>query len=63
MSRVIPIILSVWFLSFVEPIADKVSPKAVKFFTKPLITVLIGGVAALAVFLPPDKSGHRLILP
>ncbi len=51
-SSVIPIILSVWFLSFVEPIADKVSPKAVKFFTKPLITVLIGGVAALAVLGP-----------
>lgn len=51
-SSVIPIILSVWFLSFVEPIADRVSPKAVKFFTKPLITVLIGGVAALVVLGP-----------
>ena len=51
-SSVIPIILSVWFLSFVEPIADKVSPKAVKFFTKPLITVLVGGVAALVVLGP-----------
>lgn len=51
-SSVIPIILSVWFLSFVEPIADKVSPKAVKFFTKPLLTVLVGGVAALVVLGP-----------
>lgn len=51
-SSVIPIILAVWFLSFVEPIADKVSPKAVKFFTKPLITVLVGGVAALVVLGP-----------
>lgn len=51
-SSVIPIILSVWFLSFVEPIADRVSPKAVKFFTKPLITVLVGGVAALVVLGP-----------
>ncbi len=30
-SSVIPIILSVWFVSYVEPIADKVSPKAIKF--------------------------------
>ncbi len=51
-SSVIPIILSVWFLSLVEPIADRVSPKAVKFFTKPLITVLVGGVAALVVLGP-----------
>lgn len=51
-SSVIPIILSVWFLSFVEPIADRISPKAVKFFTKPLITALVGGVAALVVLGP-----------
>lgn len=51
-SSVIPIILSVWFMSFVEPIADKVSPKAVKFFTKPLLTIIVAGVAALAVFGP-----------
>lgn len=51
-SSVIPIILSVWFLSFVEPIADRVSPKAVKFFTKPLITVLVSGIAALVVLGP-----------
>ena len=51
-SSVIPIILSVWFLSYVEPIADRISPKAVKFFTKPLITVLVGGVAALVVLGP-----------
>lgn len=40
-SSVIPIILGVWFMSFVEPLADKVSPKAVKFFIKPLLTLLI----------------------
>lgn len=51
-SSVIPIILSVWFLSYVEPIADRISPKAVKFFTKPLLTVLVGGVAALVVLGP-----------
>ena len=51
-SSVVPIILSVWFLSFVEPIADRISPKAIKFFTKPLITVLVGGIAALVVLGP-----------
>lgn len=51
-SSVIPIILSVWFMSFVEPIADKISPKPVKFFTKPLITMVVTGVAALIVIGP-----------
>ncbi len=46
-SSVIPIILSVWFMSLVEPIADKVSPKAIKFFTKPLLTILVSGAIAL----------------
>lgn len=51
-SSVIPIILSVWFMSLVEPIADRISPKAIKFFTKPLITSLVAGAAGLAVFGP-----------
>ncbi len=46
-SSVIPIILSVWFMSLVEPIADKVSPKAIKFFTKPLLTILVSGAITL----------------
>lgn len=51
-SSVIPIILIVWFMSYVEPIADRVSPKAVKFFTKPLLTILIVGTAGLVVIGP-----------
>ena len=51
-SSVIPIILTVWFMSLVEPIADRVSPKAVKFFTKPLITALVCGVVMLSVLGP-----------
>lgn len=51
-SSVIPIILSVWFMSYVEPIADRISPKPIKFFSKPLITVAIVGTAALVVLGP-----------
>lgn len=51
-SSVIPIILSVWFMSKVEPIADRISPKPVKFFTRPLITILVTGVVTLVVFGP-----------
>lgn len=46
-SSVIPIILVVWVMSYVENFADKISPKPIKFFSKPLITVLIMGPLAL----------------
>lgn len=51
-SSVLPIILAVWLMSYVEPFADKVSPNAVKFFTKPLITALIVGIATLTLVGP-----------
>lgn len=51
-SSVLPIILIVWFMSYVEPIADRISPKAVKFFTKPLITALVTGIVGLVVIGP-----------
>ena len=51
-SSVLPIILIVWFMSYVEPVADRVSPKAVKFFTKPLITALVTGIVGLVVIGP-----------
>lgn len=51
-SSVIPIILSVWLMSYVEPIADKISPKPVKFFTKPLITLVVTGAVSITVLGP-----------
>lgn len=51
-SSVIPIILAVWLMSYVEPVADKVSPKAVKFFTKPLITLVVTGVVSIIIVGP-----------
>lgn len=51
-SSVIPIILTVWFMSYVEPIADKISWKPIKFFTKPLITLVVTGFAAIVVIGP-----------
>lgn len=51
-STVIPIILGVFLMSKVEPLADKVSPNAVKFFTKPLITIGITGAMTILVLGP-----------
>lgn len=51
-SSVIPIILIVWVMSYVENIADKISPKPIKFFSKPLITILVMGPLALIALGP-----------
>ena len=51
-SSVIPIILVVWIMSYVESFADKISPKPIKFFSKPLITILVMGPLALIVLGP-----------
>lgn len=51
-STVVPIILTVWFMSYVEPIADRISPKAIKFFSKPLITIAVVGTVALTILGP-----------
>lgn len=60
-SSVLPIILIVWFMSYVEPIADRVSPKAVKFFTKPLITALVTGIVGLVIIGPVGTIISNLI--
>lgn len=51
-SSVIPIILSVWLMSYVEKLADRISPKPIKFFSKPLITLLIVAPVALIAIGP-----------
>ena len=51
-SSVIPILLGVLLMSKVEPLANKFAPKAVRFFTAPLITMLVVGIATLCVLGP-----------
>lgn len=65
-SSVVPIILAVWFMSYVEPLADKISPKAIKFFSKPLITATVVGIVTLAFIGPfgyivSDKIGLAIM--
>ena len=51
-SSVIPIILGVWFMSYVEHFMQKISPKAIKFFSVPFVSLLVGGTATIAVLGP-----------
>lgn len=51
-SSIIPSILMVWFMSYVERFADKVSPKVIKVFFKPLLMMLIVAPITLIVIGP-----------
>lgn len=51
-GSVLPIILTVWIMSYVDRFAEKVSPSFIKFFTKPMLIFLIMGPLALIVIGP-----------
>ncbi len=51
-SSVIPIILSIWFMSYVEPRVDKVLPGAIKTIFRPLLTLLIVAVVTVVAIGP-----------
>lgn len=51
-TSVIPIILGVLFMSIVDKGVDKITPKEIKFFAKPLITILIVAPVTLIVLGP-----------
>lgn len=60
-SSVIPIILGVWFMSYVEHFMQKVSPRAIKFFSVPLVSLLVGGTATIVVLGPLGAWVSNLI--
>ncbi|MBS5885511.1 MAG: beta-glucoside-specific PTS transporter subunit IIABC [Clostridium sp.] len=51
-GSVLPIIITVWAMSYVERFAEKVSPSIIKFFTKPLLILLLTAPLALVVIGP-----------
>lgn len=51
-AQAVPVILAVWLLSFVEPLADRFSPAIVKVFLKPMLMILITAPIMLIVFGP-----------
>ncbi len=56
-SSVLPIILIVILMCYVEKLADKISPTAIKFFLVPLITVVITAPIGLLILGP---LGYRV---
>lgn len=51
-SSVIPIILTIWFMSYIEPVVDKLVPKVTRIFSTPLITLFIVAPVALIAIGP-----------
>ncbi|MEY8752777.1 beta-glucoside-specific PTS transporter subunit IIABC [Alkalicoccobacillus gibsonii] len=51
-GQVVPIILIVWFMSYISKFAERVSPGPVKIFLTPLIIILITGPVALLALGP-----------
>ena len=51
-GSVLPIILTVWLMSWVERFAEKVSPSIIKFFIKPMLILLITAPLALVIVGP-----------
>lgn len=51
-GSVVPILLIVWVQSYIEPIAKKISPKAVKIFLAPMITIIVTGIIGIVIAGP-----------
>ncbi|MFJ5365918.1 beta-glucoside-specific PTS transporter subunit IIABC [Pectobacterium punjabense] len=51
-GSVLPIILTVWIMSYIEQFAERISPSMIKFFTKPMIVLLFTAPLALVVIGP-----------
>ncbi|MGV2966208.1 beta-glucoside-specific PTS transporter subunit IIABC [Paenibacillus sp. AGC30] len=51
-SSVIPIILAVWILSYVERFAEKYSPSVIKSILKPLVVILVMAPLTLIILGP-----------
>ena len=60
-SSVIPVILSVWIMSYVEKFAEKYSPSIIKFFLKPLLVMFISVPIALIIVGPLGNLLNDLV--
>ena len=51
-SSVLPAILGVWFMSYVEPFIERITPKVIRFVAKPVLTSIIVMPVTLIFFGP-----------
>lgn len=60
-SSVIPILIMVWLMKYIESFFDKIIPNVIKSFTKPLLILLISGLLALVVVGPLGTFAGQLL--
>lgn len=60
-SSVIPIILAIWLMSYVEPVATRYTPKSMRIIMVPLLEMLVVGVATLALIGPLGFNLGKLL--
>ena len=51
-GSVVPILLIVWVQSYIEKFANKISPKPVKIFLAPMITIIVTGIIGITIAGP-----------
>lgn len=61
-GHVIPVIIAVWFMSFLEKKLHKIVPEIIDLFVTPLATVLITGYLTLTIFGPVFSTLEEWVL-
>ena len=51
-GSVVPILLIVWVQSYIERFANKISPKPVKIFLAPMLTIIVTGILGITIAGP-----------
>lgn len=51
-GHVIPVVVAVWFMSWIEKKLHKIVPEIIDLFVTPLVTVLVTGYCTLTIFGP-----------
>jgi PTS system beta-glucosides-specific IIC component len=51
-GSIVPILLITWAQSYIEPIANRISPKSVKIFLAPMLTIIVTGIIGITVAGP-----------
>ena len=61
-GHVIPVIIAVWFMCFLEKKLHKIVPEMIDLFVTPLVTVLVTGYLTLTIFGPVLATGEEWVL-
>lgn len=61
-GHVIPVVIAVWFMSFLEKKLHKIVPEMIDLFVTPLVTVLVTGYLTLTIIGPIFSTVENWVL-